>query len=329
MKPIKLYFAGAWAGSCKQEEVDLGIQNKLVSYLYPQQLESWLTVSGNQPGNIMVDSGAFSAWSKGKVIDLEEYVAYAHEAIRQGESQNKNVYIVNLDVIPGKPGSSAGLNKNRKNENKELVEKAAKQGYRNLVKMLKKGIKPIHVFHQGEDWYWLNKMVERTDYIGISPANDLSVKDRKSWIWSVFNYMHRRNIDVDTHGFAVWMPSILREFPWTSCDAITWRVVAGWGGIYYPQGGGFTNPDYSKPPRIMHVSWKKNAQGIGILTSGILKQLERDGYTYEMLQNWETRARINVRYFLGLEQWINEQKRKTEFKPKQGLLDEQLEGVCK
>jgi hypothetical protein len=42
MQPIKLYFAGAWAGSkCNIEERDLGIKNKLVSYLYPEQLQSW------------------------------------------------------------------------------------------------------------------------------------------------------------------------------------------------------------------------------------------------------------------------------------------------
>lgn len=267
----------------------------------------------------MIDSGAFSAWSKGKVIDLEEYIAYAHQAIKQGESQNKNVYIVNLDVIPGKPGQSAGLSTNRKSENRDLIEKAAKQGYRNLVKMLKKGVKPIHVFHQGEDWGWLDKISEKTDYIGISPANDLSIKDRKSWIRSVFNYIYRRNLNVDTHGFAVWMPTILREFPWTSCDAVTWRVLAAWGAIYYPQGGGFTDPDYSKPPNILHVSKKKNAKDIGVLTPGILKKLERDGYTYEQLQDWQTRAKINARYFLELERWINQQKEKTDFKLKTNL----------
>ncbi len=318
MKPIKLYFAGAWCGKAKEEEVELGIRNKLVSYLYPEQLESWFEVSKGAEGNIIIDSGAFSAWTKGLEIDVGEYIEYCQEMIHRGKQEGKEVRVVNVDVIPGKKGDSSALNRIRSSTNLSLIEEAAERGYINLRKMTKAGLKPIHVFHQGEDWKWLHKMVELTDYIGISPANDLGVTTRKRWMISVFEYMYKHNIDVDTHGFAVWMPPILKSLPFTSCDAATWRLLAAWGKIYFPVGG-FSNPDYGQNPLILSVSKRLNAKGLELLTDKKLKMIEEEGYSYEDLQSWEVRCRINIRYFLGLEKWVNEYRAKRSFHTRTGL----------
>lgn len=320
MKPVNLYFAGAWASKCKKEAT-LGITNKLVSYMYPEQLESWLAVSGEAPGNIIIDSGAFSAWNKGSEVNLNQYIEYCKQAIHDAEKLNKKVFIVNLDVIPGKKGETASLNKIRKEDNLSVIDQAAKEGYRNLLRMKKGGINNtiIHVFHQGETWEHLERMCEKTNYIGISPANDMSVQSRKDWMRSVFDYMYYHNINVDTHGFAVWMPSVLKEFPFTSCDAATWRILAAWGGIYYPVGG-YSNPDFSQNPHILHVSSKKSIKGMGIVTDQKMKMLEKDGYTYEALQSWELRAEINIRYFLGMQKWLNEYRATIEYEPRKSLV---------
>lgn len=313
MKLINLYFAGAWSGSCSIEEVTLGITKKLVSYAYPTQLTSWLEVSKQQTGKLLIDSGAFSAWNRNKKIDILAYIEYAKKAIEAGEATGKEVRIVNLDVIPGKVGETGALTKNRKQENKDIIENAAKEGYKNLKIMKKHGITPIHVFHQGEDIKWLERMVEQTSYIGISPANDMPQNHKRDWIASVFEYMYKNNMEhIDTHGFAVWSPKVLLEYPWTSCDAATWRLLAGYGKIFYPIGG-FYNPDYSKQPEDLAVSERKGKKGFGDLSVLRCKMLEKDGYTFEDLQKWETRAKINVRYFLGLEIWLNAQKAVKEY----------------
>lgn len=319
MKPLKLYFAGAWSGTCKPEEVTLGIKNKLVSYMYPKQLSSWLEVSKSIKGNVMIDSGAFSAWSKGYKIDIDKYIAYAHEAIKNGQEGGKTVRIVNLDVIPGKKGGSGSLQNFSNKENLKEIDRAASQGYENMKIMIENGITPIHVFHQGESWKWLDKMVENTDYIGISPANDLGVKDRGQWMESVFEYLYKKGAKVKTHGFAVWMPQILKKLPWTSCDAATWRLLAAWGKMLYPIGG-FSNPDYSQRPWIIPISNKHNADGIGELTEGKVKTILKDGYTVEGLQEWSERAKVNIRYFLELQKWLNNHKRNIEYKPRKKLL---------
>jgi len=331
MKPVKLYFAGAWAGKCSTKEVELGIKNKLVSYIYPDQLESWLQVTQGREGNIILDSGAFSVWKSNKTINIDDYIRYAHEAIERGTKDGKKVRVVNLDVIPGKPGETENLNKlitsnTIRQRNQELIEEAARQGYKNLKIMVSNGIIPIHVYHQGENIKWLDRMLKYTNYIGISPANDVSVDSKKDWIHSTFEYLYKIGVidKVDTHGFAVWIPEILREFPWTSCDAATWRLVAAWGGIYYPTGG-FKSPTFSEELlnssfETFGVSSKRVGKGLGKLTPNRLEQLQRDGYSYDDLQKWEIRAEINIKFFLALEKWLNEYKKEKEYKPYNRLL---------
>lgn len=313
MRPIKLYFAGAPL-KCEAEG---GVRNRLLSYAYPTDLEKWFEISKGKNGNIIVDSGAFSAWNKSSMVNLNDYIKYCHAACKK--SENKKMRFVNLDVIPGKVGGSSDLIKIRKPENIELISKASKEGLDNLLEMKKNGITPIHVFHQGEDWKWLDKMLEHTDYIGISPANDMSVKSRREWIESVFDYLYKNSCPHKTHGFAVWMRGVLRQYPWESCDATSWKMSAGRGRIFYPVGG-FTNPDYSQPPLMLIVSEKTGTEGLKDLTRGKLEFLHRDGYSLSDLQVSKIRYLINIYYFLGLEKWLNQQRKGKQYTPKNRLL---------
>jgi hypothetical protein len=319
MNTVSMYLAGAWTGStAKEEEVRLGVKNKLCSFLYLDQFRSWMEVSKGQPGKIIIDSGAFSAWNKGKFVDFDKYIQYCKGCIKEAELDGKTIRVVNLDVIPGKKGETASLNRSVKKEDKDTIDQAAKSGYENMLYFIKNGVKPIHVFHQGESLGWLEKMVAHTDYIGISPANDVAQKDKRLWIDKVFSFMVKSGINVKTHGFAVFSPSVILDYPWTSCDAATWRLVAGYGGIYYPVGG-FKNPDYSRNPFILHVS-EKAAPKHSFLSFSFLKDwkdlLRSDGYNVEELQDWGARCAVNIRYFLALERWINKEKRKKEFIPR-------------
>lgn len=320
MKPVRLYFAGPVFNPKGErgKELNRRITNRLVSYLYPKQLKEWCRQVPALNGNIILDSGAFSAWAKGHSISIDAYISYAKEAIQIAADDNKKLRVVNLDVIPGSPGTSTHLNRVKTAENKKIINTAAAKGYENLLRMKDAGITPIHVFHQGEDWEWLHKMVELTDYIGVSPANDMSVQSRLSWMRSVFSYIHRNRIRVKTHGFAVWMLPVLKTLPFTSADAATWRIVAAWGSIMYPIGG-FKNPDYSKQPMVFCVSKQRSTKGMGVLTPRKLKQIEDDGYTYDEIQSFDVRCEINIRYILGLEQWVNEYRKGVQFQVSKGL----------
>ncbi len=69
----------------------------------------------------------------------------------------------------------------------------------------------------------------------------------------------------------------------------------------------------------MNISEKKTGKGTKGMTDEIVKLLEGSGFSYEDLQKWQNRTRLNIRYFLGLEKWVNEQRAKTEYKPAPAL----------
>ncbi len=319
MKEISLYFAIAWAGTCSSTESELGVTNKLCSFLYPDQLDSWFNVSVNTPGKIIIDSGAFSAWNKGKEVDFNAYIEYCKKALADNRAKNKTIRVVNLDVIPGKKGETSSLTKSVKKEDKDIINQAAQKGYENLLYFLKQGITPIHVFHQGEDFKWLEKMVEKTDYIGISPANDVGMDQKRLWIDRTFSFLAKNNIQIQTHGFAVWSPSIILNYPWTSCDAATWKSLAAYGGIFYPVGG-YSNPDFSQNPLCMGISENRVSIDMIPFSEQLIELITKDGYDFKKLQeSWQERTEINIRYFIEFEKWVNIQKAKIEYKSRESL----------
>ncbi len=315
MKPFKLYFAGDWSGveTSDRTKITCEVTNRLVTFAYPKLFENWLSVAKNDKGNIILDSGAFSAWNKGSKIDIKKYIEYCLIAQIRAEEEGKKIYVVNLDVIPGKVGTTKNLQQFTNKNNKKEIDRAAKEGFMNMKKMVENKIQPIHVFHQGEGWKWLDRMLKYINYIGISPANDMSINSKRKWIYSVFSYLHKNNIKVKTHGFAVASSDVLQEFPWSSCDAASWRLSAAMGSIYYPNKG-FSSSDYTK----MSVIYISNTKGNNI-SKYLIKLLKKDGYSIDSLQTFGARAMFNIRYFLGLEKCINEKKKTIDFIPRNTL----------
>ena len=105
--------------------------------------------------DILLDSGAFSAWSLGERIDLSAYIGFVRA--------NKDLIYrsINLDKIPG----DFGIREWRPEE----IEAAAAASYANQQKMKGAGLNPIPVFHQDEHFRWLEKyLADDEDYICLS-----------------------------------------------------------------------------------------------------------------------------------------------------------------
>lgn len=176
------------------------------------------------PVELMLDSGAFGAWTRGQSIDVEDYIAFVREFGDLFET------VVNLDVIPGDFG--------RKKTEKD-VEYAAEASFDNLVAMQEAGIPAIPVFHQGEAWRHLDRLVERGEpYIGISPSGD-SISMNHGWFDDVFTRItdSQGRPYVKTHGFGVTAVPVLFKYPWYSFDSVTWVIKSGYGCIFVPREG--------------------------------------------------------------------------------------------
>ena len=195
---------------------------------------------------LIMDSGAYSAWRKGVVIDLDAYIQYCLD-----HSDTLDNF-VQLDVIPGKYGY-----KDIPYEEREAV---AAEGYENYLYMISKGMpkdRTIVVFHQGDHFHWLERLrEEKIPYIGLSPGNDRSTTEKMDWLDECMYYVtDRKGLPLmKWHGFGVTSVPIIRRFPWYSVDSVTWLVFAWYGNILLPpQRGG--QPDWeADSPIIVGVS---------------------------------------------------------------------------
>ena len=179
----------------------------------------------NKP-SLILDSGAFSAWTKQTEINIDKYADFCLEHIPYID------FIVNLDVIPGKFG--------QKDLPAAEIERSASVGWSNYEHMLKRGIpkeKLIHIFHQGEKFYWLDKIANAMPYIGLSPANDRTTSEKMQWLDQCMEYVcdDKGMPIVKWHGFAVTSLKLMLRYPWYSVDSTSWVMVARMGAIYMPR----------------------------------------------------------------------------------------------
>src|SRR5258708_5969086 len=108
--------------------------------------------------SVLLDSGAFSRWTIGTSIDLDdEYIPY----VKTNEHLLAGGYI-SLDVIPGR---------DRQREwRADLIEQAAHQSYENWLKMRDAGLQPWPVVHMGESFDWPERyLADGADHIALSP----------------------------------------------------------------------------------------------------------------------------------------------------------------
>jgi hypothetical protein len=194
---------------------------------------------------IMLDSGAFSAWTRNKIIDLDEYISF----IKRFEDDLESY--VNLDVIPGKPGSQP---------TPKEVDFSANEGWNNYLKMIEEGLNPIPVFHFGEDIKWLETMLDfGVKYIGLGGIVGRPQKLIKKWLDKIFDVLtdDKGRVYAKIHGFGITTTWALNRYPWYSVDSVSWRILAtnGWSVIpqYNHSKKEFT---YDKPPFTIVTSVK-------------------------------------------------------------------------
>ena len=90
-------------------------------------------------GKLFIDSGAYTVSTKGDEVDIDSYISYINEI---GEYVD---IIAPLDVIPKFKG--------------DKTEEASEKNYNYMMEHLKYPEKLIPVFHEGESWEYLKKIL--------------------------------------------------------------------------------------------------------------------------------------------------------------------------
>ena len=284
-----------WFGGGGTHEDNLlnntGHMDRLQSYYKDDRVRTMIKPTDFR---FFLDSGAFSAWSKGAVIDLDEYCEFIRANIEW-----LDVYAC-LDVIPGAPGRAA-TGKER--------EEAAGQSWANYLYMKDAGLDPLPVYHYGEDMKWLDQMLAYgCEYVGIGGLVGIPSELRRLWLDRVFTKITDAagHALIKTHGFGMTSLPLIFRYPWYSVDSTSWIKASMTGIVYLPQvlGGKFS---FDSTPMNCSVSDRsptakeggKHANTFSPRMREVLDQgLAECGKTYEQVSsNYQHRATCNAYFF--------------------------------
>lgn len=201
-------------------------------------LLEWVEYLKNNPDckcKLVVDSGAYSAWSRGKAFDIDEYINFlnSNNVIEQA------FWCAEADVIPG----SFGVDPTE--EERAAAPQKSWENYLYMIERVKIPKKIVPIFHQGEDFKYLKQMLEfkfldgdHIPYIGISPRNDVHVNEKVVWyerVWKIIK--ESSNPNVLTHNFGMTSIALMEQFPSCSSDSTSWIRSASFGNILIPVDG--------------------------------------------------------------------------------------------
>ncbi len=317
---FNLYFAGSDNSIWRDYLINNKV-NRLASWINDKSaITNW--IDNNAEGKLFIDSGAFSAHTVGREVDIDKYIEFLNE-------RDEFIYIAaELDKIPGKFGQP----KTRK----ECLE-APLIGWQNYLYMrerVKSPDKILPVFHQNEDFDWLATMLETTfdgkyiPYIGISPANDRSTKEKNEWFQTVFRIIAQSsNPNVMTHAFGMTSLGILEMYPFTSADSTTWIMAGANGSVMTPNGN-----------IVISEKLINNADHILHKTSAEIQRVKDlcDKYKFkfeDLATNYGERCKFNVAYLLdwakNYEYKGTEIKKRTLIKLKPKTMEQYIELIRK
>jgi len=179
------------------------------------------------PRCILLDSGAFTAWNKGEETTVDQVKRKYSQFINKAGDMFDEIWGINLDVIPGERGRDP-----TPDELKRAVE-VSDINFEILVKEFGNVILPV--YHQGESIERLAECVAQVDgrsnYICVSPRNDLHESLRVAWSRDAHSTLHKDYPHIMTHGLATTGNNMVRTVPWYSGDSAAWVQHGGFGMI--------------------------------------------------------------------------------------------------
>jgi len=250
----------------------------------------------NNKISFFLDSGAFSAWSKGIKIDLQDYIYF----IKENQSLI-DTYAV-LDDIQ---------NPEITLQNQKIMEDA--------------GLNPLPCYHYGEDIKYLNQYLKKYSYIAFGGMVPIGNKELISWLDNLFSkyICDSKGIPkVKVHGFGLTAFDLMLRYPWYSVDSTSWVMNSRFGGFYMPafKNGKFNYLAGQLKINISEKSPSLNKFDANYFTMPKEKQKIIEQFVSlmecdikKLSEDYHERDKINIKYFMELEKAIPEYPRKFEY----------------
>lgn len=191
---MKLYFAGA-TGKEFDRLRELGVTRMLISFYY---MTDSVWDRYKNVDDLFLDSGAYSAYTKGIQIDIDKYMNFIH--------RNRIEVYAALDVI---------------GDGKKTLE--------NIRIMQSNGLSPIPTFHRSKDISinFLRELVDEFEYIALGGmiSSDYSKEQTTMWLDRCFEVIQTsKKPNIKVHGFGCTSFDLMKNYTWYSVDSTTWNV---------------------------------------------------------------------------------------------------------
>lgn len=241
-----------------------------------------------------MDSGAYSAETKGVKITLEDYVKFV-----KANREYIDVFAC-LDVLFNPEASWA-----------------------NQMAMEAMNVTPLPTFHFGEDFKWLIRYVEKYDYIALGGQVGQSPQSLMAWldeVWGEYLTNAQGQPIIRVHGFGVTSVPVMKRYPWFSVDSTSWLMAASMGKIMLHVDGDFVTMAVSETSPFKDVRGQHMDTLPPSLQVGFNKLLTDAGFdAKEVATSYHVREIVNAIAFMQLAETI---KYKSFINPRMMLFGE-------
>lgn len=282
---IKIYLAARYYSHRADRESGNPNQAAAASEPYPYHLESYHYTGRHQfddlfrrnGDKIFMDSGAFSMFTLGSKVDLDDYARYLRAA------QDYIEIASNVDVI--------GAGKEQDSYNNQKYLESLKLPVR---------VCPVHHARDADEWL-VKYLDEGYDYIflgGMVPETTAYLIDWLDHIFDKYLALPDGTARVKVHGFGLTTFELMERYPWYSVDSTSWVMVAMFGNIFMDVGGTPRAVTFSnRGPNVKEEN--KSFWSLDAATQEHLRRtLAAEGFTPEMLATYYGfRNKWNIRFF--------------------------------
>lgn len=202
---------------CRQ----LKVQSILATRAHPKEIDVCIAYGLSYPKQVdfWLDSGAFTAWTRGCVYKADEYYEFIVNLLPQLKVF-KRVFAISLDKIPGR------INERVTQDDLKI---AIDTTIKNTQWLTAKGLNVVPIHHQGEPLWVMEEYLKMAEYVGISPANDSPQKKRINYIQSLWKLFKSDTSIHPSHNFGNVSAEQLKTFPFYSADSSTFGATEKYG----------------------------------------------------------------------------------------------------
>ena len=210
---MNIHLAGHSSTPSMDKEVKPESENHLATFADKTEVANTIASTINLRPRVIIDSGAFTAWTSGKAIDPRDYAAWALDFKERWESKMHSLYFMNLDVIGDQEASW---------DNQLILEGL--------------GLNPLPIITFGADKKHLIRALDNYPYIalgGLVPYSRDKVKLKK-WLDFCFSIIMEKKkktgVMPKVHLLGITTDWVLKRYPCFSSDSSSWVGCLRFGG---------------------------------------------------------------------------------------------------